>query len=91
MRARRDETDRRSHWQRSRQTTYAFPSVLRNRMAAEHRFQLKTDGLVFYREGVEDVLAGTCDFAQMIKLCCDYGRPDVADRDTPALRLSARI
>jgi transposase-like protein len=29
-------------------TTYAFLSDLRERLAEEHRFQLSTDGLVFY-------------------------------------------
>ena len=53
---------------RDRPTTYQFLADLRDRMAKEHRFQITTDGFVFYRKGVEDVFAGQADFAQMIKL-----------------------
>jgi IS1 family transposase len=58
---------------RDRATTYAFLTDLRDRMAEEHRFQITTDGFVFYRKGVENVFAGQADFAQMIKLYGDYG------------------
>src|SRR5271166_2334345 len=40
---------------RDRATTYKFLADLRDRMAEEHRFQLTTDGFVFYQKGVEDV------------------------------------
>lgn len=53
-------------------------------MAEEHRFQLSTDDLVFYRRGVEDVFAGQADFAQIIKICGDYGQHDAAGRYSPA-------
>lgn len=69
---------------RDRESTYAFLADLRDRMAEEHRFQLTTDGFVFYQRGVEDVFAGTCDFAQMIKLYGDYGQHDAAGRYSPA-------
>jgi len=41
---------------RDRENTYQFLVSLRERMAAEHRFQITTDGFHFYRKGVEDVL-----------------------------------
>ena len=53
-------------------------------MAEEHRFQLSTDGLVFYRRGVEDVFAGQADFAQIIKIYGGYGQHDAAGRYSPA-------
>jgi hypothetical protein len=53
-------------------------------MAEEHRFQLSTDDLVFYRRGVEDVFAGQADFAQIIKIYGDYGQHDAAGRYSPA-------
>jgi hypothetical protein len=43
---------------RDRETTYQFLADLRDRIAEEHRFQLTTDGFVFYRRGVEDLFAG---------------------------------
>lgn len=69
---------------RDHATTYAFLSDLRERIAEEHRFQLTTDGFVFYRRGVEDVFAGQADFAQMIKLYGDYGQHDSAGRYSPS-------
>ena len=66
------------------ETTYAFLSDLRERIAEEHRFQLTTDGFVFYRRGVEDVFAGQADFAQVIKLYGDHGQHDAAGRYSPA-------
>jgi IS1 family transposase len=69
---------------RDHATTYAFLSDLRERIAEEHRFQLSTDGLVFYRRGVEDVFAGQANFAQIIKIYGDYGQHDAAGRYSPA-------
>jgi IS1 family transposase len=69
---------------RDRQTTYQFLTDLRNRIAEEHRFQLTTDGFVYYRRGVEDVFAGQADFAQLIKLYGDHGQHDAAGRYSPA-------
>jgi IS1 family transposase len=46
---------------RDRATTYKFLSDLRDRLAEEHRFQITTDGFVFYRNGVEEVFAGQAD------------------------------
>jgi hypothetical protein len=69
---------------RDRATTYAFLTDLRDRMATEHRFQITTDGFVFYNKGVEEVFAGQVDFAQMIKIYGDYGQHDTAGRYSPA-------
>jgi IS1 family transposase len=69
---------------RDRETTYAFLADLRDRLAPEHRFQLTTDGFVFYRKGVEEVLYGRADFAQMIKLYAEGGQYDAAGRYSPA-------
>jgi IS1 family transposase/transposase-like protein len=69
---------------RDRETTYQFLADLRDRLAEEHRFQITTDGFVFYRKGVEDVFAGQADFAQMIKLYGDYGQHDAAGRYSPS-------
>ncbi len=69
---------------RDRATTYQFLADLHDRLAEEHRFQLSTDGFPFYRKGVEDVFAGTCDFAQVTKLFGDYGQHDAAGRYSPA-------
>jgi transposase-like protein/IS1 family transposase len=69
---------------RNRETTYAFLSDLRERLAEEYRFQLSTDGFPFYRRGVEDVFAGTCDFAQVIKMFGDYGQHDSESRYSPS-------
>jgi transposase-like protein/IS1 family transposase len=69
---------------RNRENTYAFLSDLRDRMDAAHRFQITTDGFVFYRNGVEEIFAGQADFAQMIKLYGDYGQHDAAGRYSPA-------
>jgi transposase-like protein/IS1 family transposase len=69
---------------RDRETTYSFLASLRDRLAAEHRFQLTTDGFHFYRKGVEDVFAGQADFAQMIKIYGDYGQHDAAGRYSPS-------
>ena len=69
---------------RDRETTYQFLTVLRERIAEEHRFQITTDGFHFYRKGVEDVFAGQADFAQVIKLYGDHGQHDAAGRYSPA-------
>ncbi len=69
---------------RNKETTYQFLTDLRDRMDAEHRFQITTDGFHFYQRGVEDVFAGQADFAQMIKLYGDYGQHDAAGRYSPA-------
>jgi IS1 family transposase len=69
---------------RDRETTYAFLTDLRDRMAEEHRFQITTDGFVFYRKGVEEVFAGQADFAQMVKIYGDYGQHDAAGRYSPS-------
>jgi len=69
---------------RDRETTYAFLADLRDRLAEEHRFQITTDGFVFYRKGVEEVFAGQADFAQMIKIYGDYGQHDAAGRYSPS-------
>jgi IS1 family transposase len=69
---------------RDRETTYRFLNDLRGRIAEEHRFQLSTDGFVFYRSGVEDVFAGQTDFCQVIKLFGDYGQHDSEGRYSPA-------
>lgn len=69
---------------RDRATTYAFLTDLRDRMAEEHRFQITTDGFVFYRNGVEEIMAGQADFAQMIKIYGDYGQHDTTGRYSPA-------
>ncbi len=61
-----------------------FLADLWERLAEEHRFQLSTDGLVFYHKGVEDVFAGQADFAQVIKLFGDYGQHDAAGRYWPS-------
>lgn len=58
---------------RTKETTLAFLSDLRTRLA-ERRFQLTTDGFHFYERGVEDVFGGTVDFAQLVKLYGDYGQ-----------------
>ena len=67
---------------RTVQTTYEFLADLQQRIA-DARFQLTTDGFVFYRRGVEDVFAGQADFAQLIKLFGDYGQRDTAARYSP--------
>jgi len=69
---------------RTRETTYQFLTLLRKRIAPEHRFQITTDGFPFYRKGVEDVFAGQADFAQMIKIYGDYGQHDAAGRYSPS-------
>lgn len=68
---------------RNKETTYAFLTDLRDRLAPEHRIQITTDGFHFYQRGVEDVFAGRADFAQMIKLYGDYGQHDAAGRYSP--------
>ena len=69
---------------RDHAATHAFLSDMRERIAEEHRFQLSSDGLVFYRRGVEDVFAGQADFAQIIKINGDHGQHDAAGRYSPA-------
>ncbi len=67
---------------RTRETTYRFLASLQKHLA-EGRFQMTTDGFHFYERGVEDVFAGTCDFAQLIKLYGDYGQHDAAAKYSP--------
>ena len=67
---------------RTRETTYAFLLDLQKRLA-DARFQLTTDGFAFYQRGVEDVFAGQCDFAQLIKLFGDIGQHDTEARYSP--------
>src|ERR1039458_6300027 len=67
---------------RTRETTYAFLQDLKERLV-DARFQLTTDGFHFYERGVEDVFGGTVDFAQLIKLFCDYGQHDSEARYSP--------
>jgi IS1 family transposase/transposase-like protein len=69
---------------RDRESTYQFLVSLRDRLAAEYRFQITTDGFHFYRKGVEDVFAGQADFAQLIKLYGEYGQHDAAGRYSPS-------
>ena len=76
---------------RDHATTHVFLSDLRERIAEEHRFQLSTDGLVFYRRGVEDVFAGQADFAQIIKIYGDYGQHDAAGRYSPSLMIETIV
>jgi hypothetical protein len=73
---------------RDRATTYAFLTDLRDRMAEEHRFQITTDGFIYYRRGVEDVFAGQADFAQITKIYGDYGQHDAAGRYWTLLAVS---
>jgi IS1 family transposase len=70
---------------RTRYTTYMFLRNLHDRLAAENRFQLTTDGFHFYERGVEDVFAGQADFAQLIKLYGDHGQHDAETRYSPKL------
>jgi transposase-like protein/IS1 family transposase len=58
---------------RTRETTYAFLLDLKARLV-DARFQLTTDGFVFYERAVEDTFGGTVDFAQLIKLFGDIGQ-----------------
>ena len=69
---------------RDRNTTNRFLLTIHDRIAAEHRFQLSTDGFHFYQRGVEDVFAGQADFAQVIKLYGDHGEHDAAGRYSPS-------
>jgi len=69
---------------RTRETTYAFLSDLQNRLV-DARFQLTTDGFVFYQRGVEDVFAGQADFAQLVKLFGDYGQHDEGRYSPPRI------
>jgi IS1 family transposase len=70
---------------RTRQTTYEFLIDLQQRLADTrlHRFQLTTDGFHFYTRGVEDVFAGECDFAQLIKLFGDWNTDTSGGRYSP--------
>jgi IS1 family transposase len=58
---------------RTKETTYAFLLDLKERLV-DARFQLTTDGFVFYERAVEDTFGGTVDFAQLIKLFGDIGQ-----------------
>jgi len=69
---------------RNYDNTYQFLTILRDRMASDHRFQITTDGFQFYRGGVEEIFAGQADFAQLIKLYGDYGQHDAAGRYSPS-------
>ena len=68
---------------RCRETTYHFLADLRERIAEDHRCQLTTDGFHFYERGVESVFAGTCDFAQLVKMFGDWFTDDAAARYSP--------
>ncbi len=59
---------------RTKETTYALLVDIQKRLVEDLRFQLTTDGFVFYERAVEDVFAGQTDFAQLIKLYGDYGQ-----------------
>ncbi len=69
---------------RTRETTYAFLLDLQKRLV-DARFQLTTDGFVFYQRGVEDVFAGQADFAQLVKLFGDYGQHDEGRYSPPRI------
>lgn len=69
---------------RDKPTTFGFLTMLRDRLAPEHRIQLTTDGFHHYQLGVENVFAGRADFAQMIKIYGDYGQHDTTARYSPA-------
>jgi len=75
---------------RCAETTYSFLEDLRCRVA-DARFQLTTDGFHFYQRGVEDVFAGSCDFAQLVKLFGDYGQFDTSDARYSPPRISGVI
>lgn len=68
---------------RTRETTYQFLLDLQKRIV-DARFQLTTDGFIFYERGVEDVFGGTVDFAQLIKLYGDYDRKAGTERYSPS-------
>ncbi len=68
---------------RTRETTYKFLLQLQRRIADE-RFQLTTDGFHFYQRGVEDVFAGSVDFAQLIKLYGNIGQHDSDAKYSPS-------
>ena len=57
---------------------------MQNRLV-DARFQLTTDGFVFYQRGVEDVFAGQADFAQLVKLFGDYGQHDEGRYSPPRI------
>ena len=63
---------------RTKETTLCFLSNLKQRLS-ENRFQLTTDGFVFYEQGVYDTFAGQADFAQLVKLFGDYGQFDTSE------------
>jgi IS1 family transposase len=75
---------------RCAETTYSFLRDLRSRVV-DDRFQLTTDGFVFYRRGVEDVFAGQTDFAQLVKLFGDYGQFDTPEARYSPPRISGVI
>ena len=58
---------------RTKETAYAFLLDLQKRLV-DAKFQLTTDGFVFYEQAVEDTFGGTADFAQLIKLFGDFGQ-----------------
>ena len=69
---------------RTKETTYTFLLDLQKRLV-DARFQLTTDGFVFYQRGVEDVFAGQADFAQLVKLFGDYGQHDEGRYSPPRI------
>jgi transposase-like protein/IS1 family transposase len=58
---------------RCKETTLRFLGDLHTRLTGD-RFQLTTDGFVFYERAVENIFGGNVDFAQLIKLYGDYGQ-----------------
>ena len=69
---------------RTAETTNQFLADLKSRIT-DARFQLTTDGFVFYERGVEDIFAGQADFAQLIKLYGDFGQHDESRYSPPRI------
>lgn len=69
---------------RSKYATRAFIRDLASRI--EGRFQLSTDGLHYYEAAVRAVLAGRCDYGQVIK---EFGT--VAEPSNPSRRYSPAV
>jgi IS1 family transposase len=74
---------------RTRETTLQFLNGLRWKLSQD-RVQITTDGFHFYR-AIEDVFAGRCDFAQLIKLFGDYGQFDTPEARYSPPRISGVI
>ena len=69
---------------RNLETTYKFVRDLKSRIVDGHRFQLTTDGYPFYIKAVENVFAGTIDFAQLVKIYGNIGQHEASGRYSPA-------